>query len=379
MTDDEQTPTGPGQSEPLRSVHPPVAPAEGSTESGPGESRTAPPFVLPHSTVEAERDARAAVEADLWREVLQPALDLLKYALHMRMYGERAPGGDETWHEFDRRAEAYMRSLPYDGMPGNIPTPEEVFDEREMRGAQPHEQLPNPDHVAPLALRAGDLRQQRDAALARNVVLERDLAVARQQLDAAREEIAEHEAWQNTIADRIPEDYDDDVAQEAIIDRWLDVQAAELERQRARADRNADVARRLADYADELVSYPAQAERVTALRALIDPPAAVVRALDTEVTRLADVARRACDLAHTLTERGLTLDGYREMQRTVAELRAEIDQPATTTPSADQFPPACLAHTPDGPCQLRDGHPVGPGFPGFSGHMATTEQQHTED
>lgn len=31
--------------------------------------------------------------------------------------------------------------------------------------------------------------------------------------------------------------------------------------------------------------------------------------------------------------------------------------------------PACGAPTPDGPCDLAAGHPVGPWWPGFSGHM----------
>jgi hypothetical protein len=36
---------------------------------------------------------------------------LLEYALHLRMNGERAPGGNETWAEFDRRCEAYLRHM----------------------------------------------------------------------------------------------------------------------------------------------------------------------------------------------------------------------------------------------------------------------------
>lgn len=40
------------------------------------------------------------------------ATRLLRYALHLRMFGERAPGGSETWAEFDRRCEAFLRGLP---------------------------------------------------------------------------------------------------------------------------------------------------------------------------------------------------------------------------------------------------------------------------
>jgi hypothetical protein len=38
-------------------------------------------------------------------------LGLLAYALHLRQHGERAPGGDETWAEFDRRCEAFLRQV----------------------------------------------------------------------------------------------------------------------------------------------------------------------------------------------------------------------------------------------------------------------------
>src|SRR5258708_2203621 len=41
----------------------------------------------------------------------QEAVRLLEEALHLRMNGERAPGGTETWATWDRDAEAFMRSL----------------------------------------------------------------------------------------------------------------------------------------------------------------------------------------------------------------------------------------------------------------------------
>lgn len=40
-----------------------------------------------------------------------PELKLLEEALFLRMYGERAPGGNETWHDWDLRAETFLRSL----------------------------------------------------------------------------------------------------------------------------------------------------------------------------------------------------------------------------------------------------------------------------
>lgn len=41
---------------------------------------------------------------------LHQATRLLEYALRLRQHGERAPGGDETWDEFDRVAEAFLRT-----------------------------------------------------------------------------------------------------------------------------------------------------------------------------------------------------------------------------------------------------------------------------
>jgi hypothetical protein len=58
--------------------------------------RAATRHALPPVLAVAERDSEAR--------------RLLEYALHLRMHGERAPGGNETWAEFDRRCEAYLRS-----------------------------------------------------------------------------------------------------------------------------------------------------------------------------------------------------------------------------------------------------------------------------
>lgn len=43
-------------------------------------------------------------EAALWH-----ARALLEEALHLRMHGERAPGGNETWADWDLRAEGWLR------------------------------------------------------------------------------------------------------------------------------------------------------------------------------------------------------------------------------------------------------------------------------
>jgi hypothetical protein len=39
------------------------------------------------------------------------AVDLLRKALRLRMNGERAPGGSETWRDWDLQAEAYLRGF----------------------------------------------------------------------------------------------------------------------------------------------------------------------------------------------------------------------------------------------------------------------------
>jgi len=44
---------------------------------------------------------------------LAKARRLLEYAMQLRMYGERAPGGDETWRQFDQSAEHFLRGLDY--------------------------------------------------------------------------------------------------------------------------------------------------------------------------------------------------------------------------------------------------------------------------
>lgn len=38
------------------------------------------------------------------------AIRLIERALHLRMNGERAPGGTETWAQWDRDAETFLRA-----------------------------------------------------------------------------------------------------------------------------------------------------------------------------------------------------------------------------------------------------------------------------
>lgn len=68
-----------------------------------------------HRAAENGRRAKAA-EADL-RALLEERDSLkeaVEYALHLRMYGERAPGGDETWGKWESMAESRLRALPMD-------------------------------------------------------------------------------------------------------------------------------------------------------------------------------------------------------------------------------------------------------------------------
>jgi histidine triad (HIT) family protein len=52
-------------------------------------------------TGQAEREGRAK----------PPAIVLLEEALFLRMNGERAPGGNENWRDWDDKAERFLRSL----------------------------------------------------------------------------------------------------------------------------------------------------------------------------------------------------------------------------------------------------------------------------
>lgn len=64
-------------------------------------------FVLPQSyrVEEVPEPGTVAIRQ------LGEAIKLLRYALHLRINGERAPGGDETWAQWDHDAETFLRSL----------------------------------------------------------------------------------------------------------------------------------------------------------------------------------------------------------------------------------------------------------------------------
>lgn len=47
--------------------------------------------------------------ADHQAKVASEAVRLVALAVHIRQYGQRAPGGDETWAQFDRDADALLR------------------------------------------------------------------------------------------------------------------------------------------------------------------------------------------------------------------------------------------------------------------------------
>jgi hypothetical protein len=60
-----------------------------------------------HAVQNAEDALRAALEAEAERDRLR---DLLTEALHLHAYGERAPGGGETWRSWWLRTEKTLRA-----------------------------------------------------------------------------------------------------------------------------------------------------------------------------------------------------------------------------------------------------------------------------
>jgi hypothetical protein len=67
-------------------------------------------------------DLEVALQGAFEREA--EAARLLEYALHLRQHGERAPGGAETWAQFDRNAETFLRArlAAADDCPGVVCT-----------------------------------------------------------------------------------------------------------------------------------------------------------------------------------------------------------------------------------------------------------------
>lgn len=64
--------------------------------------------VLAAGTPELEGPWKTAHAID--SDVISEATRLLEYALHLRMHGENAPGGTETWAQFDRDCEHFLRT-----------------------------------------------------------------------------------------------------------------------------------------------------------------------------------------------------------------------------------------------------------------------------
>lgn len=50
-------------------------------------------------------------ESDESESTESQALTLLKEAFFIRQHGERAPGGNENWRDWERKTELYLRSL----------------------------------------------------------------------------------------------------------------------------------------------------------------------------------------------------------------------------------------------------------------------------
>jgi hypothetical protein len=59
----------------------------------------------------AQAPERQRDRADRIGQSLIGAVKLLEYAMHLRKHGENAPGGTETWAQFERDCETYLRKL----------------------------------------------------------------------------------------------------------------------------------------------------------------------------------------------------------------------------------------------------------------------------
>lgn len=101
-------------------------------------------------------DLYALIERSIERMTSGDAVNLLRYAMHLRMYGENAPGGTETWVEFDRRAEAFLRAHPpahnlghpfrgHDGAPCLFRTGSETSGYCDRPESDPVHRNPDPD------------------------------------------------------------------------------------------------------------------------------------------------------------------------------------------------------------------------------------------
>jgi len=73
-----------------------------------------------------ERDALARRLTKRHQEQKR-AQAIIEYALHLRMHGENAPGGDETWSQFDRMAERFLRGVTSEVEAEEARGPEVVF------------------------------------------------------------------------------------------------------------------------------------------------------------------------------------------------------------------------------------------------------------
>lgn len=67
-----------------------------------------------------ERDEAVRVAAHAVRD-LEAVARLLEYAIHLRVHGENAPGGDETWERFDQMAEEFLWGRISGYLPVRVP------------------------------------------------------------------------------------------------------------------------------------------------------------------------------------------------------------------------------------------------------------------
>lgn len=108
-------------------------------------------------------------------------MGLLEYALHLRQHGEHAPGGNETWAEFDQRCERFLRN------PSARPAPhlEAVKRERDALAVLNAELKAEAAHWRAVAERhltqLGEVARALGTARYQNQLLSAELASARQE------------------------------------------------------------------------------------------------------------------------------------------------------------------------------------------------------
>jgi hypothetical protein len=89
------------------------------------------------------------------------ATALLREALHIRMYGEFAPGGRENWHDWDRKAEHFLRGLEATEIRDHIRRADEGDEDPVVEWERGLAESMEPDPVSSWVPMQGDTHQHR--------------------------------------------------------------------------------------------------------------------------------------------------------------------------------------------------------------------------